>query len=304
MSGLERPSLASWAICASCGVRTSLVSSAAPARSFPGGQQLTPRAIGERLGSDAVERAVGGAQVFTRIHAAVEAAKPFAVDELGSALIRSKATVSQSLDSLLVERFGRGAVRQQRARACLEAEGPIRAACSRSLAEALQGRLGDRWLVAAYRCLNELCQREGVTGRGRLARMLAPPRGVPLRIGRGRSRAARLRTRSCSGPWPGPWRSRLEGSSHSPCTKTTGVAAVAFARSICSSSCSVIGIGETVVLISASSVDFGARLDDRRRGRSLWIRTGVGGFSRSQDPADGMSSHPPRRQRESLVSAR
>ena len=36
--------------------------------------------------------------------------------------------------------------------------------------------------------------------------------------------------------------------------KTTGVAVVAFARSTCSSSWSVIVVGETVVLISSSSV--------------------------------------------------
>ena len=35
---------------------------------------------------------------------------------------------------------------------------------------------------------------------------------------------------------------------------TTGVAVVAFARSICSSSWSVIVVGETLVLISSSSV--------------------------------------------------
>jgi hypothetical protein len=48
--------------------------------------------------------------------------------------------------------------------------------------------------------------------------------------------------------------SQLEGSSHSPCTKTTGVAVVAFARSTCSSSWSVIDVAETLVLISSSSV--------------------------------------------------
>jgi hypothetical protein len=49
-------------------------------------------------------------------------------------------------------------------------------------------------------------------------------------------------------------RSQLEGSSHSPRMKATGIAVVAFARSICSSSCSVIGVGDTGELTSSSSV--------------------------------------------------
>ena len=43
--------------------------------------------------------------------------------------------------------------------------------------------------------------------------------------------------------------SQLEGSSHSPCTKTTGVAVDAFARSTCSSSWSEIVIGSVVSVL-------------------------------------------------------
>src|SRR5713226_7946830 len=48
-------------------------------------------------------------------------------------------------------------------------------------------------------------------------------------------------------------RSQLDGSNQSPCTKTTGVAVVAFARLTCSSSCSVNGNPEVGVLIVLSS---------------------------------------------------
>jgi hypothetical protein len=68
--------------------------------------------------------------------------------------------------------------------------------------------------------------------------------------------------------------------------KTTGVAVVAFARSTCSSSCSVIGLGEAVVLMSSSSIGSGGRLDDRRRGavNTDWFRVVVEPGSRGHAP--------------------
>jgi hypothetical protein len=51
---------------------------------------------------------------------------------------------------------------------------------------------------------------------------------------------------------------------------------IAFARSTCASRCSVVVVGETVVPISSSSLGSGGRLDDRRRGRCVWVRIEVG----------------------------
>src|SRR5919106_1305517 len=136
----------------------------ARAGGLAGCRELATGALRKPLGSEAAERVVGGTKLLARVQASVLATQPFAVQELGSGQVRGEAAAGQPLDRLLVEGFGGRAVGQQRARAGLDPEGPVGAACSCSFAEALEGRGGEVWSIATHGCLDELDQREGVKG--------------------------------------------------------------------------------------------------------------------------------------------
>ena len=158
ISGLERPSRASGAICASCGVSTPRRLVGALRDGLAGGQQLAAGALGERLGADVAERVVGSAQVLARVHAAVLTTQPLAVHELRSGELSADPGAGEPLDRLAVERLRGVAIAQEGPRARLDAERPVRAAGSCRLREPLE-RLG-RELGRATVCgrLDELDQ--------------------------------------------------------------------------------------------------------------------------------------------------
>ena len=115
ISGFVCLSLASRAICASWGVRTSRVSTVRLRRGLAGGQQLAAGALGERLGADPAEAVVGGSKLLARVDAPVLAAQPFAVEELGAGEVDHATAAREPLDRLAVEGLRSSAVAQQRA---------------------------------------------------------------------------------------------------------------------------------------------------------------------------------------------
>ena len=69
ISGFDKPSRASRAICSSCDVSSSRVSRAPLAYLLAGCEQLAAGALGERLHADRDEHVVGGPQLLTRVEA-------------------------------------------------------------------------------------------------------------------------------------------------------------------------------------------------------------------------------------------
>ena len=102
ISGLERPSRASLAICASCGVRMSRVFVGAPARVLSGGKELVAGSLRKRLRPDAAERLVRGSKLLARLEAPVLTTKPLAVHELRSRQLKRDSAAVESLDRLAV----------------------------------------------------------------------------------------------------------------------------------------------------------------------------------------------------------
>ena len=96
ISGFVSPSRASRAICASCAVSSSRVSSRALAHLLAGGQQLAAGALGERLRAHRGEHLVGRAQLLARVDAAVLAAQPLAVEQVGAGEVRTRRAVRPS----------------------------------------------------------------------------------------------------------------------------------------------------------------------------------------------------------------
>src|SRR5207248_10182082 len=58
------------------------------ARVLPRREQLAPGALGEPIGSDAVEHAMGSTQLVARIHTPVLPAQPLAIEKLGPRLVK------------------------------------------------------------------------------------------------------------------------------------------------------------------------------------------------------------------------
>ena len=60
------------------------------AHRLAGGQQFAPGALGERLGTHRGQHLVCGPQLRAGVHAAVLAAQPFAVEQMGAAELRTE----------------------------------------------------------------------------------------------------------------------------------------------------------------------------------------------------------------------
>ena len=86
----------------------------APAHRLAGGQQLAAGALGERLGPEAAEHLVGGAQLLARVDAPVLAPQPFAVEQVGAGELDADPGALEPLDRLAVERVGLLALAHQR----------------------------------------------------------------------------------------------------------------------------------------------------------------------------------------------
>ena len=85
-----------------------------PAHGLPGGEQLAPGTLGERLGADGDELLVGGAQLLARVHPPVLASQPFAVEQLGTGELDADPGALEPLDRLAEETVGDVALADQR----------------------------------------------------------------------------------------------------------------------------------------------------------------------------------------------
>ena len=128
ISGLVRPSLASRAICASCAVSSPRVVTERLRTVSPVAEQLTAGALGEPLHAHRAVQLVGDAQLLAGVDSPVLAAQPFAVEQMGAGERHTDAGAAEPLDRLAVEAFGRLALAQQRSRARLDPQRPVRAA--------------------------------------------------------------------------------------------------------------------------------------------------------------------------------
>ena len=115
ISGLERPSRARRAICASWGVSTSARLVGARAGGLARGRELSTGAIGERLGSGLTEHLVGGSKVLAGVDAPVLATQPLAVHEVCAGEMDGDTSALESFDRLAVQGLGSLAVAEQRA---------------------------------------------------------------------------------------------------------------------------------------------------------------------------------------------
>src|SRR5690349_20800571 len=111
---------------------------AALADLLAGREELAACAFGEGLHADDGEHLVGRAELFAGVDPAALAAKPLAVEEVGTRGLRAERRAAQAIDGLAVEILGDGAVAQQRSGARLDSERPLGAAGSSRLRKALE----------------------------------------------------------------------------------------------------------------------------------------------------------------------
>src|SRR5436190_1463986 len=133
-----RPSRASRAISASCGERSSRVSTLRFRTRSPGRQQLSLGSPGERLGAHAREHLERRAQLPAGVEAAALTAQPLAVEEMSAREIDAYACPSSPFDRLPVETVCGSAAAEQSARAGFDPQGPIGATGAGRLGEALK----------------------------------------------------------------------------------------------------------------------------------------------------------------------
>ena len=90
ISGFDKPSAASRAICRSCAVRSSRVSTRPPAHLLAGRLKLLAGALGERLHPDRGQHLVGRAQLVARVDPAILAAQPLPVEQMSAGELGTK----------------------------------------------------------------------------------------------------------------------------------------------------------------------------------------------------------------------
>ena len=161
--------------------------------------QLPARPLGERLHPDRRELVVGGAELDARVDAALLAAQPLPVNQMGAGQLRTQAGPAQPVDRLAVQVVRCGGVAQQRPAARLDAQGLIGAAGLRRLRQPRERIARELDVSSASGRLDELGQRprghprvEGVRGGlpGRRRCLLVAGeavvqnRGRPVRGGR------------------------------------------------------------------------------------------------------------------------
>ena len=146
ISAFERPSRARRAICASCGVRSPLVSTAAFAGVLAGRFQLDACALGERLHPEVGEEVMRGPQLFSCVDAPALTSQPLTVEQVSASEIDGHPRPTESFDRLDIASLGLLIFDQQRLRACRDPEGPVRPAHPGHLREtrsSIHGQLGS-----------------------------------------------------------------------------------------------------------------------------------------------------------------
>ena len=180
ISGFDRPSRASRAICRSCGGQLVARLGGPPAHPLARGQQLAPGTLGERLHADRHEQLVGRAQLCARVDAAILAAQPLPVEEMRACEVGPEPRAPQAVDGLAVQALGGLALAQQRARPGVEAERPVGVAGLRVLAESRESALRELGVPGPRGGLDQLAQRP--RGDVELRRVLARLHGRRERL--------------------------------------------------------------------------------------------------------------------------
>jgi hypothetical protein len=104
-----------------------------------GGQQLPRGSFGEPVGAHRGEHLVRGAQLPARVDAPVLPAEPLTVQEAGAGQRHTDAGAGEPVECLAVPAVGRLALADQRPRAGLGTQRPVRAASAGSFGERLEG---------------------------------------------------------------------------------------------------------------------------------------------------------------------
>ena len=126
ISGLERPSPASLAICASCGGEHVARLDRARAGGHAGRQQLACRALREGLHPDRHEQLVRDLQLLARVEPPALAAQPLAVEQMRTGQVDLDPGAPQALHGLAIRALGDLAVAQQRPRQRVADRAPSR----------------------------------------------------------------------------------------------------------------------------------------------------------------------------------
>ena len=125
ISGLDSPSRANWAICRSCAVSSSRVSTVRLRTFSPVACSSRPGAFGERLHPDRRELLIRGAELRAGVDAAILASQPLAVEQVRACELRAQSGAAQPLDSLSIQALGGLALAHQRAGTGPDAERPV-----------------------------------------------------------------------------------------------------------------------------------------------------------------------------------
>src|SRR5262249_29153902 len=116
------------------GQRLALVD-AAGARLLAGRDQLDAGALGERLHADRAEQVVRRVECDPSIVEATLLTQPLAVEQLRAGELGAETRAREAIDSLLIVGLGDVALTEERARASLDPERPVRPRGSRCLGQ-------------------------------------------------------------------------------------------------------------------------------------------------------------------------
>ena len=115
ISGFVQPSVASRAICASCGGELVTGVGRALAHGLAGGQALAAGAFGEPVHADLDVHLVRDPKMLARFGAAAFASQPLAVDQVGARMRGTNPRAAQTRDRLAVKVLGDITLVEQRA---------------------------------------------------------------------------------------------------------------------------------------------------------------------------------------------
>jgi hypothetical protein len=159
ISGFESPSRARRAVCASCAVSSSRVSTVR-FRTVSPVARSSRRARSAKASAPIEENIVGRSNLGPRVDAPVLATQPLAVQEVRPTEVDAHTRSIEALDGLLVTLLSDLSVAQQRMRARLDPERPLAAAGLRHLHEPAMSVDCYLALAASQGCLDKLGQRQ------------------------------------------------------------------------------------------------------------------------------------------------
>jgi hypothetical protein len=105
------------------------------AHRLAGGLQLSTGPLGEPLHAHRAVQLLGDAQLLAGVPAPTLAAQPFAVEQMGAGERHTDVGAAEPLDRFAIQLFGGRAVAQQRSRARLDPQRPVRASGAADLLE-------------------------------------------------------------------------------------------------------------------------------------------------------------------------